>query len=283
MKYLKTFAIIISFLCAIVSVTAQNRGRTVIQLDPNADTCRFSTPDSILHNEMGNREILLIFKSSEHKSKTHIRINNRQVVSKYKENSFNSYYCYDIASLINREGENILIHNPKKRNIDEMFIVITNNPYINYTQVEYECTDDGIDVTTSTIISGTNGKMFQLTAEIVNEDGSRAKTIPECRVKEMKNGDVEGIQNFRLSTYGTYQIIHTLYYIPALERDEEQKRGIQARKYLCEKFITTISVTAEEENRTLLNPIGTDYKVKKDNQRYRNRNRKGVSNINYLK
>ena len=279
MKYLKTFAIIISFLCAIVSVTAQNRGRTVIQLDPNADTCRFSTPDSILHNEMGNREILLIFKSSEHKSKTHIRINNRQVVSKYKENSFNSYYCYDIASLINREGENILIHNPKKRNIEEMFIVITNNPYINYTQVEYECTDDGIDVTTSTIISGTNGKMFQLTAEIVNEDGSRAKNIPECRVKEMKNGDVEGIQNFRLSTYGTYQIIHTLYYIPALERDEEQKRGIQARKYLCEKFITTISVT----NRTLLNPIGTDYKVKKDNQRYHNRNRKGVSNINYLK
>ena len=281
MKYLKTFAIIISFLCAIVSVTAQNRGRTVIQLDPNADTCRFSTPDSILHNEMGNREILLIFKSSEHKSKTHIRINNRQVVSKYKENSFNSYYCYDIASLINREGENILIHNPKKRNIDEMFIVITNNPYIHYTQVEYECTDDGIDVTTSTIISGTNGKMFQLTAEIVNEDGSRAKTIPECRVKEMKNGDVEGIQNFRLSTYGTYQIIHTLYYIPALERDDEQKRGIQARKYLCEKFITTISVTAEGENRTILNPIGTDYKVKKDNQRYRNR--KGELNINYLK
>lgn len=283
MKYLKTFAIIISFLCAIVSVTAQNRGRAVIQLDPNADTCRFSTPDSILHNEMGNREILLIFKSSEHKSKTHIRINNRQVVSKYKENSFNSYYCYDIASLINREGENILIHNPKKRNIEEMFIVITNNPYINYTQVEYECSDDGINVTTSTIISGTNGKMFQLTAEIVNEDGSRAKTIPECRVKEMKNGDVEGIQNFRLSTYGTYQIIHTLYYIPALERDEEQKRGIQARKYLCEKFITTISVTAEEKNRTLLNPIGTDYKVKKDNQRYHNRNRKGLSNINYLK
>ena len=283
MKYLKTFAFIISFLCVIVSVTAQNRGRTVIQLDPNTDTCRFSTPDSILHNEMGNREILLIFKSSEHKSKTHIRINNRQVVSKYKENSFNSYYCYDIASLINREGENILIHNPKKRNIEEMFIVITNNPYINYTQVEYECTDDGIDVTTSTIISGTNGKMFQLTAEIVNEDGSRAKNIPECRVKEMKNGDVEGIQNFRLSTYGTYQIIHTLYYIPALERDEEQKRGIQARKYLCEKFITTISVTAEEKNRTILNPIGTDYKVKKDNQRYHNRNRKGVSNINYLK
>lgn len=281
MKYLKTFAFIISFLCAIVSVTAQNRGRTVIQLDPNADTCRFSTPDSILHNEMGNREILLIFKSSEHKSKTHIRINNRQVVSKYKENSFNSYYCYDIASLINREGENILIHNPKKRNIEEMFIVITNNPYINYTQVEYECSDDGINVTTSTIISGTNGKMFQLTAEIVNEDGSRAKNIPECRVKEMKNGDVEGIQNFRLSTYGTYQIIHTLYYIPALERDEEQKRGIQARKYLCEKFITTISVTAEEKNRTILNPIGTDYKVKKDNQRYHNR--KGVSNINYLK
>ena len=281
MKYLKTFAIIISFLCAIVSVTAQNRGRTVIQLDPNADTCRFSTPDSILHNEMGNREILLIFKSSEHKSKAHIRINNRQVVSKYKENSYNSYYCYDIASLINRDGENILTHNPKKRNIDEMFIVITNNPYINYTQVEYEFTDDGIDVTTSTIISGTNGKMFQLTAEIVNEDGSRAKTIPECRVKEMKNGDVEGIQNFRLSTYGTYQIIHTLYYIPALERDEEQKRGVPARKYLCEKFITTISVTAEGENRTILNPIGTDYKVKKDNQRYRNR--KGVSNINYLK
>ncbi|MBO7203599.1 MAG: hypothetical protein J6V29_01415 [Bacteroidales bacterium] len=232
---------------------------------------------------MGNREILLIFKSSEHKSKTHIRINNRQVVSKYKENSFNSYYCYDIASLIERNGENILIHNPKKRNIEEMFIVITNNPYINYTQVEYECTDDGIDVTTSTIISGTNGKMFQLTAEIVNEDGSRAKTIPECRVKEMRNGDVEGIQNFRLSTYGTYQIIHTLYYIPALERDEEQKRGVPARKYLCEKFITTISVTAEEKNRTILNPIGTDYKVKKDNQRYRNRNRKGVSNINYLK
>lgn len=281
MKYLKTFAIIISFLCAIVSATAQNRGRTVIQLDPNADTCRFSTPDSILHNEMGNREILLIFKSSEHKSKTHIRINNRQVVSKYKENNFNSYYSYDIASLINREGENILIHNPKKRNIDEMFIVITNNPYINYTQVEYECTDDGIDITTSTIISGTNGKMFQLTAEIVNEDGSRAKTIPECRVKEMKNGDVEGIQNFRLSTYGTYQIIHTLYYIPALERDEEQKRGIQARKYLCEKFITIISVTADGENRTILNPIGTDYKVKKDNQRYRNR--KGELNINYLK
>jgi hypothetical protein len=230
---------------------------------------------------MGNREILLIFKSSEHKSKTHIRINNRQVVSKYKENSFNSYYCYDIASLINREGENILTHNPKKRNIDEMFIVITNNPYINYTQVEYECTDDGIDVTTSTIISGTNGKMFQLTAEIVNEDGSRAKTIPECRVKEMKNGDVEGIQNFRLSTYGIYQIIHTLYYIPALERDEEQKRGVPARKYLCEKFITTVSVTAEGENRTILNPIGTDYKVKKDNQRYRNR--KGELNINYLK
>lgn len=281
MKYLKTFAIIISFLCAIVSVTAQNIGRTVIQLDPNADTCRFSTPDSILHNEMGNREILLIFKSSEHKSKTHIRINNRQVVSKYKENSYNSYYCYDIASLINRDGENILTHNPKKRNIDEMFIVITNNPYINYTQVEYECTDDGIDVTTSTIISGTNGKMFQLTAEIVNEDGSRAKTIPECRVKEMKNGDVEGIQNFRLSTYGTYQIIHTLYYIPALERDEEQKRGVPARKYLCEKFITTISVTAEQENRRLLNPIGADYTVKKDNQRYRNR--KGELNINYLK
>lgn len=281
MKYLKIFAIIISFLCAIVSATAQNRGRTVIQLDPNADTCRFSTPDSILHNEMGNREILLIFKSSEHKSKTHIRINNRQVVSKYKENSFNSYYCYDIASLIERDGENILTHNPKKRNIEEMFIVITNNPYINYTQVEYEYTDDRIDVTTSTIISGTNGKMFQLTAEIVNEDGSRAKTIPECRVKEMKNGDVEGIQNFRLSTYGTYQIIHTLYYIPALERDEEQKRGVPARKYLCEKFITTISVTAEGENRTILNPIGTDYKVKKDNQRYRNR--KGVSNINYLK
>lgn len=281
MKYLKTFAIIISFLCAIVSATAQNRGRIVIQLDPNADTCRFSTPDSILHNEKGNREILLIFKSSEHKSKTHIRINNRQVVSKYKENSFNSYYCYDIASLIERDGENILTHNPKKRNIDEMFIVITNNPYIDYTQVEYEFTDDGIDVTTSTIISGTNGKMFQLTAEIVNEDGSRAKTIPECRVKEMKNGDVEGIQNFRLSTYGTYQIIHTLYYIPALERDEEQKRGVPARKYLCEKFITTISVTAEGENRTILNPIGTDYKVKKDNQRYRNR--KGVSNINYLK
>ena len=281
MKYLKTFAIIISFLCAIVSVTAQNIGRTVIQLDPNADTCRFSTPDSILHNEMGNREILLIFKSSEHKSKTHIRINNRQVVSKYKENSYNSYYCYDIASLINRDGENILTHNPKKRNIDEMFIVITNNPYINYTQVEYECTDDGIDVTTSTIISGTNGKMFQLTAEIVNEDGSRAKTIPECRVKEMKNGDVEGIQNFRLSTYRTYQIIHTLYYIPALERDEEQKRGVPARKYLCEKFITTISVTAEQENRRLLNPIGADYTVKKDNQRYRNR--KGELNINYLK
>lgn len=281
MKYLKTFAIIISFLCAIVSVTAQNRGRTVIQLDPNADTCRFSTPDSILHNEMGNREILLIFKSSEHKSKTHIRINNRQVVSKYKENSYNSYYCYDIASLINREGENILTHNPQKRNIDEMFIVITNNPYINYTQVEYERTDDGIDVTTSTIISGTNGKMFQLTAEIVNEDGSRAKTIPECRVKEMKNGDVEGIQNFRLSTYGTYQIIHTLYYIPALERNEDQRRGIPARKYLCEKFITTISVTAEGINRTILNPIGTDYKVKKDNQRYRNR--KGELNINYLK
>lgn len=281
MKYLKTFAIIISFLCAIVSVTAQNRGRTVIQLDPNADTCRFSTPDSILHNEMGNREILLIFKSSEHKSKTHTRINNRQVVSKYKENSFNSYHCYDISSLINREGDNILTHNPKKRNIDEMFIVITNNPYINYTQVEYECTDDGIDVTTSTIISGTNGKMFQLTAEIVNEEGSRAKTIPECRVKEMKNGDVEGIQNFRLSTYGTYQIIHTLYYIPALDRDEEQKRGVPARKYLCEKFITTISVTAERENRTILNPIGTDYKVKKDNQRYRNR--KGELNINYLK
>ena len=283
MKYLKTFAIIISFLCAIVSATAQNRGRTVIQLDPNADTCRFSTPDSILHNEMGNRKILLIFKSSEHKSKTHIRINNRQVVSKYKENSFNSYYCYDISSLINREGDNILTHNTRKVDIDEMSIVITNNPYINYTQVEYECTDDGIDVTTSTIISGTNGKMFQLTAEIVNEDDSRAKTIPECRVKEMKNGDVEGIQNFRLSTYGTYQIIHTLYYIPALERDEEQKRGIQARKYLCEKFITTISVTAEEENRTIRNPIGTDYKVKKDNQRYRNKNRKGVSNINYLK
>lgn len=162
-----------------------------------------------------------------------------------------------------------------------MFIVITNNPYINYTQVEYECTDDGIDVTTSTIISGTNGKMFQLTAEIVNEDGSRAKTIPECRVKEMKNGDVEGIQNFRLSTYGTYQIIHTLYYIPALERDEDQRRGIPARKYLCEKFITTISVTAEQENRRLLNPIGADYTVKKDNQRYRNR--KGELNINYLK
>ena len=281
MKYIKTLSIIISLFCAIVSATAQNRGRTVIQLDPNADTCRFSTPDSILHNEMGNREILLIFKSSEHKSKTHIRINNRQVVSKYKENSFNSYYCYDIASLIERDGENILTHNPKKRNIDEMFIVITNNPYINYTQVEYECTDDGIDVTTSTIISGTNGKMFQLTAEIVNEDGSRAKTIPECRVKEMKNGDVEGIQNFRLSTYGTYQIIHTLYYIPALERDGEQKRGVAARKYLCEKFITTISVTAEGENRTILNPIGTDYKVKKDNQRYRNR--KGELNINYLK
>lgn len=281
MKYLKTFAIIISFLCAIVSATAQNRGRIVIQLDPNADTCRFSTPDSILHNEMGNREILLIFKSSEHKSKTHIRINNLQVVSKYKENSFNSYYCYDIASLINRDGENILTHNPKKRNIDEMFIVITNNPYINYTQVEYECTDDGINVTTSTIISGTNGKMFQLTAEIVNEDGSRAKTIPECRIKEMKNGDVEGIQNFRLSTYGTYQIIHTLYYIPALERDEDQRRGIPARKYLCEKFITTISVTAEQENRRLLNPIGADYTVKKDNQRYRNR--KGELNINYLK
>ena len=51
-----------------------------------------------------------------------------------------------------------------------MFIVITNNPYINYTQVEYECSDDGINVTTSTIISGTNGKMFQLTAEIVNEE-----------------------------------------------------------------------------------------------------------------
>lgn len=283
MKYLKTFAIIISFLCAIVSVTAQNRGRTVIQLDPNADTCRFSTPDSILHNEMGNREILLIFKSSEHKSKTHIRINNRQVVSKYKENSFNSYYCYDIASLIERDGENILTHNPKKRNIDEMFIVITNNPYIDYTQVEYEFTDDGIDVTTSTIISGTNGKMFQLTAEIVNEDGSRAKTIPECRVKEMKNGDVEGIQNFRLSTYGTYQIIHTLYYIPAMERDEYQRRGIPARKYLCEKFITTISITPEGEDSTLLNPVGTDYQEKRDNQRYLNRNKKGQLNINYLK
>ncbi|MBQ5882154.1 MAG: hypothetical protein IIW70_04935, partial [Bacteroidales bacterium] len=237
----------------------------------------------ILHNEMGNREILLIFKSSEYKSKTHIRINNRQVVSKYKENSFNSYYCYDIASLINREGENILIHNPKKRNIEEMFIVITNNPYINYTQVEYECTDDRIDVTTSTIISGTNGKMFQLTAEIVNEDGSRAKTIPECRVKEMKNGDVEGIQNFRLSTYGTYQIIHTLYYIPALERDEDQRRGIPARKYLCEKFITTISITPEGENSTLLNPVGTDCQEKRDNQRYLNRNKKGQLNINYLK
>jgi hypothetical protein len=232
---------------------------------------------------MGNREILLIFKSSEHKSKTHIRINNRQVVSKYKENSFNSYYCYDIASLIERDGENILTHNSKKRNIDEIFIVITNNPYINYTQVEYECTDDGIDVTTSTIISGTNGKMFQLTAEIVNEDGSRAKTIPECRVKEMKNGDVEGIQNFRLSTYGTYQIIHTLYYIPALERDEDLRRGIPARKYLCEKFITTISITPEGENSTLLNPVGTDCQEKRDNQRYLNRNKKGQLNINYLK
>ena len=261
MKFFRTaLAIIICTIYSMASVIAQNTDRVIIQLDPIAETCRFSTPDSILTNDMGAREVFLIIHTSEEMDNISISLNNNNILSEQFSLICDSYYKCNISSGLDRVQENLLINNSQTNGVDELFVVITNGPHINYSKTVFAPMEnqEGGTLTTSAVVSGTNGKMFQITTDIQDETGNRIKSLAISHITELGNGDAQAEQNFTLPSYGTYKITHTLYYIPALKR-ESKANGVQARKYICEKFSTTIRLSADTKDFSIINTIGREF------------------------